>query len=173
MLSRATIMGNALALIVVVVCALLGFISLEVSSISFLAATYSLWLVVMLLSVFIKPPRDAPFCQLLSPAEIDVYRSYHLHFFFGGAAALLSAFLNFLRVAGLVWAGLCFWNGLYWLGGGIVIYFFVTGGPIAMLDPIRYMGAGASDGNAMAMEQLSLIDAVRAKQETYNSASEE
>ena len=168
-----TIMGSALAFIVAVVCALLGFISLEVSSITFLIASYSLWLVIVIMDVFTKPPRDVPFCLLLSPAEIEAYRKYHLHFFFGGAAEVYSALLNFLRVCGFVWAGLCLWNGLYWLGGGIFIYFFVTGGPIATLDPIRYMGAGVSDGNAMALEQFSLIEAVRAKREMYNSTGEE
>ena len=163
-----TMLGNIVALIVIVASGLVGFVSLEASSITFVALAYILWLLIMLSNIFTKPAKDAPLCQHLFPQEVEVYQRYHLHFWFPGGAQAYSALLNGLRLAGFVWGGLCLWNGLYWLGGMSIAYFFITGGLILKLNPGLYMGAEAQKGNQVAMEQISLIEAVQAKREAYN-----
>ena len=164
-----TMLGNIIALIVIVVSGLVGFVSLEASSITFVVLAYLLWLLIMLSNIFTKPVKDAPLCQRLYPQEIEVYQRYHLHFWFPGGAQAYSALLNGLRLAGFIWGGLCLWNGLYWLGGMSIAYFFITGGLILKLNPWLYMGAEAQKGNQVAMEQISLIEAVQAKREAYNA----
>ncbi|MDD2661772.1 MAG: hypothetical protein PHY54_19160 [Methylococcales bacterium] len=167
-----TMMGNFFALIVVVASALVGSVSLEASAITFVAIAYALWLIILLSNFFTKPSKDAPFCQLLYPKEIEAYRTYHLHFGFSGAAQAYSALLNGLRLAGFVWGGLCLWKGLYWMGSASIAYFFVTGGLILKLNPWLYMGTAAQKGNQVASEQLSLIERVQAKREAYNAEPE-
>ena len=164
-----TMVGNILALIVIVASGLVGFVSLEASSITFVAIAYLLCLLIMLSNIFTKPAKDAPLCQLLRPEEIEVYQRYHLHFWFPGGAQAQSALLNGLRVAGFVWGGLCLWNSFYWLGGISIAYFFITGGLILKLNPWLYMGTEAQKGNQVAIEQISLIKAVQAKKEAYNA----
>lgn len=164
-----TMLGNIVALIVIVASGLVGFVSLEASSITFVVLAYILWLLIMLSNIFTKPKKDAPLCQHLHPQEVEVYQRYHLHFWFPGGAQAYSALLNGLRLAGFVWGGLCLWNGLYWLGGLSIAYFFITGGLILKLNPWLYMGSEAQKGNQVAMEQISLIEAVQAKREAYNA----
>ena len=162
-------LGNIMALIVIVASGLVGFVSLEASSITFVMFAYILWILIMLSNVFTKPAKDAPLCKCLSSQEVEVYQRYHLHFWFPGGAQAYSALLNGLRLAGFVWGGLCIWNGLYWLGGLSIAYFFVTGGLILKLNPWLYMGTEAQKGNQVAIEQLALIEAVQAKKEVYNA----
>ena len=74
-----TMLGNIVALIVIVASGLVGFVSLEASSITFVALAYILWLLIMLSNIFTKPAKDAPLCQHLFPQEVEVYQRYHLH----------------------------------------------------------------------------------------------
>lgn len=167
-----TMVGNIFALIIIVASGLVGFVSLEASSITFIVIAYLLWLLILLQNLFTKPAKDAPLCQLLHPEEVEVYQRYHLHFWFPGGAQAYSALLNGLRLAGFIWGGLCLWNGLYWLGGISIAYFFVTGGLILKLNPWLYMGTEAQKGNQVAIDQISLIEAVQIKREAYNAEEE-
>jgi hypothetical protein len=63
--------------------------------------------------------------------------------------------------------GLCLWDGLYWLGGLSIAYFFVTGGLILKLNPRLYLGAGVQKENQVAIEHISLIEKVHTKRKTY------
>jgi len=164
-----TMAGNIFALIFIVVSALVGLVSLEASSITFVVISYSIWLIILLSNFFTKPSKEVPLCQIMLPREVETYRKYHMYFFASGAAEAYSALLNGLRIAGFVWGGLCIWKGLYWLGGASAGYFFITGGLILKLNPWLYMGGEAQKGNKVAMEELSLIESVQEKREAYNA----
>jgi hypothetical protein len=163
-----TMIGNIFAIIVIVVSGLVGLFSLEASSITFISFAYLLWLFILFSNIFTKPAKDAPLYKFLDPQEIEVYLSYHLHFWFPDGAQAYSALLNGLRFAGFIWGGLCLWNGLYWLGGISIVYFFISADLILKLNPLLYMGAEAQKGNQVATEQISLIEAVQAKKEAYD-----
>jgi hypothetical protein len=164
-----TMLGNIVALVAIAISSLVGLVSLEASSITFIAIAYLLWLLILLSNIFTKPSTTAPLCHLLQSAEIEVYEKYHLHFWFPGGAQAYSALLNGLRIAGFVWGGLCIWKGYYWLGGISIAYFFITGGLIVKLNPWLYLGRAAQGGNQFAIAQLSLIEAVQTKKESFNA----
>lgn len=161
-------LGNIIALVVIVASGLVGFVSFKASSITFVALLYSLWLIIMLSNIFTKPVKHGALSQSLHPREVEVYQRYHLYFWFPSGAQVYSAVLNSLRVAGLIWGGICLWNGLYWLAGLSLAYFFITSGLIVKLNPWLYMGTEAQKGNQVAIEQISLIESVQAKREVYN-----
>lgn len=89
-----TMLGNIIALIVIVASGLVGFVSLEACAITFVVIAYLLWLLILLSNFFTKPAKDAPLCLRLQPEEIEVYQKYHLHFWFPGGAQAYSALLN-------------------------------------------------------------------------------
>jgi len=168
----ASRIGNVWALVFIVMSALVGLVSLEASTILFVIIAYTIWLIIMLTNLFSKPSKSTPFCQLLCPNEIEVYRRYYIYFGFSGAAEASSALMNGLRMAGFVWGGLCLWSELYWLGGISIAYFFITGGLILKLNPWLYMGAEAKKGNQVAIGQLTLIETIQTKRDAFFKASE-
>ncbi len=164
-----TILGNILAAIFIVIAALAGFISLEVSLITFLAISYGLWLIIAVGNYLTSPSESVEFCSFLSPDELETYKRFHLYFWFPDAAEALSCMLNDFRLAGIVWAGLAIWNEYYILGGLCIAYFFVIGAIVTKLSPILYVGRSAQSGNQFAASQLSLMQAIQIKRESYNS----
>ena len=166
------VLGNVFALIIIVASSFLGFISLDVSSITYASISYLLWLIILLLSLFARPAKGSPIYHRLDPEEIDVCQRYYLYFWAVGVAEMLSSLLNALRFAGFIWGGLCLWNGLYWLGGAFIAYYFVTGGLILRLNPLLYMSGAAQKGNQIAIDQLSLIEAVLEKRKASATESD-
>jgi hypothetical protein len=164
-----TMLGNVFGLAFIVASALVGFISLEASSVTFIVISYLIWLIVLLSDFFTRPSKEAPLCQNMLLTEIEAYRKYHLHFWDSGAAEAYSSLMNALRMAGFVWGGICLWNGLYWLAGAAIAYFFITGFLILKLNPWLYMGAQAQSGNPVAIEELSLIENIQEKRAAYNA----
>lgn len=166
-MNASTILGNVLALIVIGVSTLAGIDSLKTSAITFLLIVYAVWVLCLIGNWGTTPPKETPICKTLSLDEIEIYQRYHLNFGVSGAAEMLSCWLDSLRLAGFVWGGLCLWDGLYWLGGLSIAYFFVTGGLILKLNPWLYLGAGVKKGNQVAIEHISLMEKVNAKREAY------
>ena len=167
-----TMLGNFLALILVVIAAALGFISFEASAIAFTAIAYGAWLLLLVVDLMTRPPKDAPLCRMLSAPEVKAYRAYHTALQFPGAAEAYSAALNGLRMAGFVWGALCIWNGLYWLGGADIAFFFVSGNLILKMNPALYMGKAALTGNDVAAREMSLLESVQIRRDVYNTEDE-
>ncbi len=162
-----TKMGNLLALPLIVISALVGFVSLEASSVTFLGIAYLAWLYVLSTHFFTKPPTDTPMCQRFTAEEIRAYLEYHSYIWHAEGAAIYSSLLNALRFAGLIWGGLCFWKGHYWLGAASIGYYFLSGWLCLKFNPGLYMSDAAQKGNPRAIKELSLIDSIRAKRKLY------
>lgn len=158
-------MGNIIGTVLILIAALFGFESLAASSIAFLIIAYCSWLLVLGSNMAMSPNQHNAGWLLFSPEEFKAYRKYQMHIRFPGAAEAYSAALNAFRIAGIVWAVLCFWNGLYWFGVFALLYFIVSGGLILTLSPLHYMLAPARKGNDVAVAQLELIESVREKHE--------
>jgi len=167
-----TMLGNFLALILVIIAAAFGFVSFEASAIAFTAIAYGAWLLFTLVHLTTRPPKDVPLCRMLNVAEVKAYREYHIFLQFPGAAEAYSAALNLFRIAGFVWGGLCIWNGLYWLAGADIAFFFISGNVIMKLNPVLYMGKAAMTGNDVAAREMSLLESVQRKREVYNAEDE-
>ncbi len=167
------LLGNVLALVVLVASAIAGFVSLLVGSVAFASVAYLAWGILWVIDRSTRPPRDMPLCLRLLPSEVEAYRSYHTFLMAPGAGQMFSAFVNSLRIGGLIWAGVCFWNGLPWAGGAFALYYFLVGGLALRLDPVCYIAREAQKGNHVAMEQWALIESVREKREAYNAEEPE
>ena len=166
-----TIMGNILAAIFIIIAALTGFLSLKISLITFLFLAYGLWLLVWAINLLASPSHGADFLQFLTCEEKEIYERFHLYFWAPGASEAFSCMLNGFRLAGIIWAGLAFWNELYLLGGFCIAFFFVIGGIVVKLSPTLYVGRSAQSGNGFAQSQVLLMQAVQRKRELYNSES--
>jgi hypothetical protein len=158
-------LGNIIGAVLILIAALFGCMSLVASAIAFLTIVYGSWLLVLGSNMATRPNKRSKGRLLLSPEEFKAYRKYHMHLRFPGASEAYSAALNALRIAGILWAVLCLWNGLYWYGALAVLYFFVSGGLILSLSPLRYMRGPAQKGNNIAESQLKLIESVRKQYE--------
>jgi hypothetical protein len=154
------LVGNFLGLIAVLTAAGVGYPSLVTSTQVFLGIAYGLWLIVLIIDTATRPKPASPFCLALEPDEKGVYRRYHEAIDFPLAGHVYSGWLNFLRVAGLVFAGLCAWKGFFELAVAAFLLFLVTASLIHRNNPWYYLGRQAAQGNARASAQLALIQRV-------------
>lgn len=168
-----TNLGNLIALVVICFFATAGYFSIGFGAIGYLALAYLAWAVIWLLTFFATPKADALSRFSFSAAEANAYRRYYLYRWYPGAAEACSAFLNSIRLAGLVWAGVCFWNRLPGAAIALIVYFFVVAGFVVRLNPRYYLVPGAQDGDAAAIAQLALIESVQKKCEAYSRGSTE
>lgn len=158
-----TKLGNLIALLVISFFGAAGFVSIGFGAIGYLALAYFAWAVVWLLTFFATPKAEALSRFAFSDTEITIYRRYYLCRRSPGAAEACSAFLNSIRLAGLVWAGVCFWKGLPGVAIAMIVYFFLVAGFVVRLNPRHYLVPDAQDGNAGAIAQLALIESVQKK----------
>ncbi|WP_139558722.1 hypothetical protein [Methylotetracoccus oryzae] len=152
--------GNFLGLITVLIAVGVGYPSLVIATQVFLGITYSLWLIFLGIDLATRPKTDLPFCRSLEQEEQRTYRRYHVAIDFPVAGHVYSGWLNFLRVAGLVFAGLCAWKGLYVLAGAAFLLFLLTAGLIHRNNPWYYLGRQAVQGHARAGVEMALIERV-------------
>lgn len=152
--------GNFLGLITVLIAVGVGYGSLVTSTEVFLAIAYGLWLVFLITHLATRPKIDSPFCRTLESEEQGAYRRYHDAIDFPLAGHVYAGWLNFLRVAGLVYAALCAWKGSYELAGAAVMLFLVTASLIHRNNPGYYLGRQAAQGRAKAITELALFNRV-------------
>lgn len=167
----STMLGYVFALVVIALTALVGFYSVEYSVISYIILSFAVLLLTLMVDFLTKPSKQLPFCLSLSPPEVKAYQRYHFYLSKPKASVFISSLFNALRFAGLVWAGLAIWLGLYWQAGLCIVYFFVSTGLIKKFTPWTKMGANAEKGNKVARKQLYLIDLVQIKMSKYNGES--
>ncbi len=165
------LVGNFLGLVVILVLGIVTWHSTPTGTVVFLMVAYAVWLLLYIADFVTRPSREVPLASLLSDAEFSVYRSYYTFLWAPGAGQLFSAFLNLLRLAGLIWAGLAFWKGNAWVGGGLIAYFFVVGSLCLRFDPIRYLGGPATSGHDVAQAQLALLQSVQEKRAAHMFSS--
>jgi len=162
-----TLIGNLLAVVLIVVAALMGFISLETSAIIFAVIAYGFWLLTVAVNFSVSRVISENFQRCLSEAELRAFRRYNVHIRTPGAGETLSALLNLLRLAGFVWAGLCAWQGQYLLAGLSAAFFFVSGGIILRTHPFLYMARQAQTGNDVAVAELEALQSLKVKRDRY------
>lgn len=149
--------GNFLGLLAVLAAVGFGYESLTLSSYLYLGIAYGLWLIFLIMDLATRPKVDAPFCRELASNEQVIYRRYHVAIDFPMAGQVYAGLLNFLRVAGLVWAGLCVWKEQYELAGGALVLFIVTASLIHRNNPWLFLGQQASKGQLKAQAELAQL----------------
>lgn len=152
--------GNFLGLIVITLAVALGYESMAKAALIYLGMAYGLWLLFLVTDFATRPKEDAPFCQTLEGQERSIYRRYHVAIDFPLAGQVYAGLLNFLRVAGLVWAGLCVWKGLYAEAVGSFALFLLTASLIHRNNPWLFLGQQANKGHPRAQAELSLLKTV-------------
>ncbi len=158
-MSTGNYLGNLVALPFVAGSVIAGLLfSVETGAIVYVAICYAAGALIWLQNWLTRPSRDAPFCIALSDREFEAFATYHIFVTAPGAAQVFSAFLNVLRMCGLIWAGVSFWNGIHWVGGLLVVYLIFVSSLVARLDAWLYVGQAAAKGSPFAVEQWSQIE---------------
>lgn len=152
--------GNFLGLLIVTLTVALGYESLTRATLLFLGSAYGIWLLFWILNITSRPKLSAPFCQTLEPPELKLYRHYHTAIDFPLPGQVYAGILNFLRVAGLVYAGLSIWRELYIEAGASILFFIVTANLIHRNNPWFFLGQRAGKGHARAQLELQAINAL-------------
>jgi hypothetical protein len=152
--------GNFLGLLIVSVTAALGYSSLAKATLLFLGTAYGIWLLFWIMNITSRPKVDAPFCKTLSPEDLKLYRHYHTAIDFPLPGQVYAGILNFLRVAGLVYAGLSVWRELYIEAGFSVLFFLITASLIHRNNPWFFLGQRAEKGHARAKLELQGLHAL-------------
>jgi hypothetical protein len=155
-----TMMGNILSIVLVIIIALTGFISLQFSAIAFLVVIYGIWVLCFAYNFSLGRLISSELETQLSQNELRVFRNYNIHIRGPAFGELVSAFLNLFGFAGFMWAGFCVWQELYVLGALAVGFYFLSGGLILRTNPFLYMSDAAKGGNQLAINELELIENV-------------
>jgi hypothetical protein len=153
-------LGNWIGLFLLLVAVVVAFFSLQAATTVFAAIAYIVFAVVWILDRFGRPPSELQRRMILSNEQFRAYRRYHIFVNFPAVGQLLSACLNILRLAAIVWAMLALWNGQVWVGAANAGCFFVFGYTCLRLDPILYMRSAAQAGQPYATDELRIISSV-------------
>ena len=162
-----TQLGNLFAVILVIGAALMGLVSLKASAISFATIAYGFWALIAFANFYVGRSINETFRKGLSDGELRAFRQYRVYIIAPASGEAFSALLNFLRVCGFVWAGLCAWHGYYIFAGLLGAFYFVSGGTILKTNPSLYMGRQALAGNAAARSELAAIESLKEKRGYY------
>jgi hypothetical protein len=162
-----TFLGNILAVVLIMIPGMLGFISLEASTIAFIVISYGVWLLVILMNFSAGRTISQALQMCLDEAELRAFRRYNVHVRASGAGEVFSALLNGLRLAGFVWAGLCAWQSHYVLAALSAAFFFVSAGAIVRTNPLLYMEPKARSGNDVVLAELGALQSLKVKRDRY------
>lgn len=152
--------GNFLGLLIVTITVALGHESLAKATLFFLGTAYGVWFLFWIMNITSRPKANAPFCLTLAPEELKLYRHYHTAIDFPLPGQVYAGILNFLRVAGLVYAGLSLWRELYIEAGFAVLFFLITASLIHRNNPWFFLGQRAEKGHARAKLELQGLHAL-------------
>lgn len=161
--------GNIIGAAILLPFLIASFILPYEAALFFMIAIYLSWVIVLLIHLSTMPNKSCVFCSTLRSDQKKAYRKYHLAIWYSGGAAAFSAILNLFRMAGIIWGGICLWNGFYGIGGGMIAYYFISAFIIAITDPYLYISEAAKKGDDIAQHQYMSLDVVTAKWEDYRS----
>lgn len=165
--------GNFLGLLIISVTVALGYESLPKATQLFLGTAYGVWLLFWIMNISSRPKKDAPFCKTLSPENVKLYRHYHTAIDFPLPGEVYAGILNFLRVAGLVYAGLSLWRELYIEAGLSVLFFLVSASLIHRNNPWFFLGQRAEKGHTRSKLELLGLNALVAERHGRVEASDD
>jgi hypothetical protein len=161
-----TLVGNVLGLLVVAGLGILTFFSGTVGLTTYAIASYGALFVLWSVDRSTRPAPDGSFsAMMMSEAEREFYRMFHIAIRAPGAGEVFSAFLNFLRIGGIGFAiyALATRNWLAFVA--LVGYFLAASGAIARFNPYLYAGVEARKGNQSAADILAGIEAIQRKRQ--------
>ena len=165
--------GNFLAILIVSVTVALGHESIAKATQLFLGTAYGLWLLFWVMNITSRPKAEAPFSQTLEPQDLKLYRHYHTAIDFPLPGQVYAGILNFLRVAGLVYAGLAVWRELYIEAGVAALFFVLSASLIHRNNPWFFLGQRAEKGHARAKVELQALHALVSRRHEGNEAPRE
>jgi|LauGreDrversion4_2_1035121.scaffolds.fasta_scaffold63213_2 hypothetical protein len=166
-------LGNLIGLCLILVAAVVSLFTLKVGVAVAAGIAYLVFVIVLVFERFGRVKPELRAYQMLrrgilpTEEEIAAFGRYHTFVNFPAAGQAMSALLNSLRLAGIVWAIFAFWNGYWWSGVANAGCFFVFGGACLRLDPIQYLRTAAQSGQAYALQQLEIIMSLREATEAW------
>lgn len=166
----ATLLGQVVTAVLLLAAVIVGLAaSFKAGAITYVVEVYVVAGFFWFTTLTMRPSPQVPFCQILTRAELDTYRSYFAAIVFPGAAQAYSVVVDGLRVIGLVWAVVAFFKGSIWVGGLLVAYWVVVGSLAVKLNPRLYMSRAGPREQEFAAAQLFLLDSVQRKREEFYS----
>jgi hypothetical protein len=161
------LVGLVSATVVGIVSVIVVWFSIWGAAITYVAVLYASLIFMTTVSLTIKPQEDVLDIRglLLNKMDELVFRKHYLFFRFPFAAGNFAHFLNFARIFGIVWTGICVWQGFYVLAVMLVVFYAVAGWAMMRLYPIAHYEAAAKTGEPFAMKQLAHIKYILSKRE--------
>jgi hypothetical protein len=153
------LVGNFLSAILIAIIVGIEHDSIEKVTLIFLIAAYGIWLVFALMDRLGRP-KDSDFSRRLEPEELIFYRKYHTAIDFPLPGQVYAGILNFLRVAGLIFTGLCIWKALYPEAAGAFAFFLISAPLIHRNHPWLFLGQRADKGHPRAKTELTALEAL-------------
>jgi hypothetical protein len=170
-------LGNVIGLPLLCVAVVVAFFSLEAATVVFACIAYFVFAILWGFERIGRPRRDVQIAMMLrqgmlpTDENVAAYRKHHMFMNTPAVGQLMSALLNNLRMAGIVWAIVAMWSGLWWSAVANAGCFFVFGATCARLDPSVYLRTAALAGRPSAMRQWAVIASLVAAREAWLSSS--
>lgn len=152
--------GNFLAMLIIVISLGFGHQSLELATWIYGGLIYAIWLIFLIRDFIGRPGQKDPFCSALDEHERRVYRRYHVAIDDPLPGQVYSGILNFLRVAGVIWAGVLVYKTQYVYAGVLAAYFILSASLIHRFNPWFFLGQQAEKGHKKAREELAWLNRV-------------
>ena len=153
-------LGNSIGFFLLLVTVVVAFFSLQIATTVFAAMSYIVFAVVWILDRIGRPSSELQQRMMLSNEQFRAYRRYHTFVNFPAVGQMMSALLNNLRMVGIIWAILAFWNGYWWSGIANAGCFFVFGFICVRLDPVLYMRSAVQAGQPYATDEMRVISSL-------------
>ena len=166
-----TFLGNIIGAIIILALSISAFFAPAGSSVGFLIVMYCSWLFVVGTHLLTMPKKTFDFFMELSHDEVQTYKMFHLAIWFPGGAAIYSAILNIFRFVGIIWGGICLWNGLYYIGCGMIAFYFLSSGMIMKTNPYLYLSEGVKSGDSFVLKESMRFEFVIKKWEHFREAN--
>jgi hypothetical protein len=152
------LVGNFLSALIIALVTTLNYGSLEQTTLYFLGTAYGLWILFELMDRLGRPKKNAAFLLELEAPEQVLYRHYHTAIDHPLPGQVYAGILNFIRVAGLVFTGLCLWKGLYAQAAGTLAFFLISANLIHRNHPWLFLGQRAEKGHPRAKAELQALE---------------
>lgn len=152
--------GNFLAMLIIVISLGFGHQSFELATWIYGGLIYAIWLIFLIRDFIGRPGQKDPFCIALDEHERRVYRRYHVAIDDPLPGQVYSGILNFLRVAGVIWAGVLVYKTQYVYAGVLAAYFILSASLIHRFNPWFFLGQQAEKGHKKAKEELAWLNRV-------------
>jgi hypothetical protein len=155
-----TIVGLIPAAAIFIASLVAAIFSVRLGAIGYTAAIYAGLTVIMVSCACVRAPDDRTGIRrlLLSSEEEQLFKKHYAFFRFPFGTQNFAHFVNFARIFGFLWIFVGLWQGIYWVVGGLVVFYLISGPVIMWLMPIAHYLAVAEKGHEFGVTKLAQFE---------------